>query len=288
MGKMEGTCALYKTEGELRDSHIIPKFVIKHSKKTGSKYQRRVVAPNVRMQDGIKISLLSPKAEQEFGKREKWFAENIFHPYLNSQFHLPYNEELYYFAISLLWRTIHLEMKMDEELSKEWFYQLLLDCEIEWRGFLASSVFPRKYSNCYLWFTDRVEFHTTELEGVDYYLTRMNDLTIISNPEKTYLAIYAKFNRFMFFSVLKSPGGEDALANLAINPIQGTYNIPQQFEYWTLSEFLTNRIHGISKHNRASEDQQEKIYEEIAKDPEAFWNSDAGRSIYNDHFNLKK
>lgn len=285
---MEGTCALYKTKGELRDSHIIPKFVIKHSKKTGSKFQRRVVAPNVRMQDGIKIPLLSPKAEQEFGKREKWFAENIFHPYLKTRYHLPYNENLYYFAISLLWRTIHLEMKMDEELSEKWFYQLLLDCEMEWRGFLASSVFPRKFSNCYLWFTDRVEFHTTELEGVDYYLTRMNDLTIISNPEKTYLAIYAKFNRFMFFSVLKSPGGEDGLADLAINPIQGTYNIPQQFEYWALSEFLTNRIHGISKHKRASEDQQDKIYEEIAKDPEAFWNSDAGRSMYNDHFNLKK
>ena len=179
-------------------------------------------------------------------------------------------------------------MKMDEELSKKWFYQLLLDCEKEWRAFLSNSIFPRKYTNCYLLFTDRVEFHTTELEGVDYYMTRMNDLTAISNPQKTYLAIYAKFNRFMFFSVLKSPGGEDGLADLAINPIQGTYNIPQQFEYWALSEFLTNRIHGISKYNRASEDQQEKIYEEIAKDPEAFWKSDAGRSIYNDHFNLKK
>ena len=55
-----------------------------------------------------------------------------------------------------------------------------------------------------------------------------------------------------------------------------------------MSEFLTNRIHGISKHNLASEDQQEKIYEEIAKDPEAFWESDAGQSLYNDHFNLKK
>jgi len=63
--------------------------------------------------------------------------------------------------------------------------------------------------------------------------------------------------------------------------------IPQQFEYWALSEFLTNRIHGISTQNRASEDQQDKIYEEIAKDPEAFWKSDVGQSLYNDHFNLK-
>ena len=284
---MTGTCALYKTEGELRNSHIIPKFVFKHSKKTGSKYQRRVVEPNVRMQDGIKIPLLSPKAEEEFSKREKWFAENIFHPYLKSQYNLPYNENLYYFAISLLWRTVHLEMRMDESLSKKWHYQLLLDCEKEWRDFLAESIFPRNYSNCYIWFTDRVEFHTTELEGVDYYMTRMNDLTIISNPEKTYLSIYAKFNRFMFFSVLKSPTGKESLKDLAIDPVTGKFMIPQQFEYWALSEFLTNRIHGISTHNQASDDQQDKIYEEIAKDTEAFWKSDAGRSIYNDHFNLK-
>jgi hypothetical protein len=288
MGNMEGTCALYRTEGELRNSHILPKFIIKHSKKTGSKYQRRVVKPNIRIQDGIKIPLLSPKGEQEFGKREKWFAENIFHPYLKSKYKLPYNENLFYFAISLLWRIIHLELRMDKSLSEKWHYQLLLDCEKEWRDFLTVSIFPRNHSSCYLWFTDRVEFHTTELEGVDYYMTRMNDLTIISNPEKTYLAIYAKFNRFIFFSVLKSPGGEDNLTALAINPIRGTYDIPQQFNYWALSEFLTNRIHGISKHNLASEDQQEKIYEEIAKDPEAFWESDAGQSLYNDHFNLKK
>ncbi len=78
------------------------------------------------------------------------------------------------------------------------------------------------------------------------------------------------------------------MSALAINPIRGTTDIPRRFHYWPLSELLTNRIHGISKHNLASEDQQEKIIEEIAKDPEAFWESDAGQSLYNDHFNLKK
>ena len=32
----------------------------------------------------------------------------------------------------------------------------------------------------------------------------------------------------------------------------------------------------------------EKIYEEILKNPDDFWNSDAGKSLYNDKFNLNK
>ena len=82
---MTGECALYKTYGELRESHVYPKFVVKHTKKTGSKFFRKFQNPNKREQDGIKLHLLSHKAEREFGKREKWFAENIFVPYLGGK-----------------------------------------------------------------------------------------------------------------------------------------------------------------------------------------------------------
>lgn len=117
---MKGSCALYDKESKLLDSHIYPKFIIKHTKKTGSSYLRNYEKPNKREQDGPKIKLLSFEAEQAFSKREKWFAENIFVPYLSRKYKLQYDNNLYYFAISFLWRVIHLELRSND-LSKKWY-----------------------------------------------------------------------------------------------------------------------------------------------------------------------
>lgn len=74
---MKGICKLYHLETELQESHIFPKFVINYTKKTGSKYLRSFIEPDKRMQDGIKKHLLGQDAEQDFSKREKWFAEKF-------------------------------------------------------------------------------------------------------------------------------------------------------------------------------------------------------------------
>lgn len=74
---MKGHCKLYDREAELMKSHIIPKFAFDYMKKTGG-YFRALNNPNVRVQDGPKKYLLSTEAEQEFSKRERWFANNIF------------------------------------------------------------------------------------------------------------------------------------------------------------------------------------------------------------------
>ena len=79
---MTGICALTRKELPLRQSHIYPKFVIEWMKDTGSTYFRSHLMPNKRIQDGYKLHFLSDEAEQLFSHREKWFAENIFHPYL--------------------------------------------------------------------------------------------------------------------------------------------------------------------------------------------------------------
>jgi len=79
---MIGKCALYDNETELKLSHIIPKFAFDYMKKTGGKYLRTYENPDVRVQDGPKEYLLGEQAEQEFSKRERWFANNIFFPYM--------------------------------------------------------------------------------------------------------------------------------------------------------------------------------------------------------------
>lgn len=279
---MKGKCALYKIETDLRESHIYPKFVINHTKKTGSRYLRKIVAPNKREQDGLKLYLLSAKAEQKFGVREKWFAENIFIPYLNGKLSLEYNENLYYFAISFLWRILMAEFRTDNGLKKQWYFDKLLEVEIEWRSFLEKGIFPSNYHNVNLFFTDRVVSNNTGLKGVDYYFTRMLDATIVSNPDESYLFIYGKFNRFIFWSVIKSPNYGADLYDEEIHPKKGVFEIPQSLDYEPIRGFIANRIKTYSEFPKSSPEQQDKIEEEIMKAPESFLKSDVWKSLYND------
>ncbi|MCK0114930.1 hypothetical protein [Gelidibacter sp. F63206] len=283
---MKGICALYNKEAELMESHIFPKFVIKHTKKTGSRYLRRFVEPNKRVQDGLKLHLLSFEAEQEFSLREKWFAENIFEPYLCGKRTFEYDKNLYYFAISFLWRILVAEFRTDDNLKNKWYFEQLKKVEIEWRDFLVDGKTPKTYHNVNLLFTDRIISHTTDLTSVDFYFTRVIDGTIVDNPNHTFVIMYGKFNRFVFWSVIKSPDYKDELYDVEIHPRKGTFEIPQGLDYEPITSFMSNRIREIEKLPLPNQAQQDKIEMEIMKDPQGFWNSDAGQSLYNDKFNL--
>ncbi|UPQ79323.1 hypothetical protein M0M57_00445 [Flavobacterium azooxidireducens] len=283
---MKGFCALYDNETELLESHIFPKFVINYTKKTGSKYLRKFSEPNIRMQDGIKLHLLSLKAEQEFSLREKWFAENIFVPYLGRKFQLDYNENLYYFAVSFLWRVLILELKTDQDLKSKWYYETILEAEKEWKEYLKTGVLPQKHNQFCLFFTDRVNVNNSKLKGVDFYFTRILDATIADNEPQTCLLLYGKFSKFVFWAVLKKYGGEENLNDVEINPKGGKFNIPQKLEYFPLISLISNRIKTVDEMILPSEEQQKKIEQEILKDPQAFWKSDLGKSLFNDNYNL--
>jgi hypothetical protein len=285
---VKGICALYDEKIELMESHIFPKFIIKNTKKTGSQYLRRIVEPNKREQDGPKLHLLSFKAEQEFSKREKWFAEKIYIPYLNGKKKFDYDENLYYFGLSFLWRTLILQFKTEPNLKTHWGLNKLIEVEKEWKTFLVTGQTPRNYHNVNLLFTDRVSSHNMELTGVDFYLTRAMDATIVDNPNHTFIIVYGKFNRFVFWSVIKSPEYQDELYDVEINPKKGTLEVPQGMDYEPLTSFISNRIAEIAKFPRPNQAEQDKIEKEIMKDPEKFWKSDVGQSLYNDKFNLEK
>ena len=285
---MKGKCALYKIESELRESHIYPRFVINHTKKTGSKFFRKVVSPNKREQDGVKLHLLSENAEQEFSKREKWFAENIFVPYLGGKLQLPYDKNMYYFAVSFLWRVLALNFKTDSDLNKYWYFDILVKAEKEWREYLVNGIEPQTFSKINLFFTDKVTENTTDLKGVDFYCTRVMDATIVDNEPHTCLLVYGKFNRFIFWSVLKNYGGENLLGEVDINSKGGVFNVPQKLEYFPIISFLQNRIRKVNSFPLPNKEQQDKIEKEIMRNPEEFWNSDVGKSLYNDKFNLEK
>jgi len=276
---LKGICELYKIETELRESHIFPKFVVNYHKKTGSKYFRKPLEPNKRFQDGVKLYLLSDKAEQEFSAKETWFANNIFYPFHKGQRKLNYTNDMYYFAISFLWRALVLNLKSDD-LSNRWYYEKLMTAEKEWREFLINDKYPKTCNNNFLYFTHYVGENTTNIEKVYSYLLRTMDATIVCSPEnQDTLIIYAKFNQFMFWSILKDNSTNFPPMDCFISPIGGTFNIPQSFDYQTLNGFLGNRIKGINSLDKPSEIQEKKILDEIMKNPIEWLNSDAGKSI---------
>ena len=276
---------MYDVEADLRESHIYPKFVVDHFKKTGSGYLRRAVEPNRRLQDGMKMPLLSGKAEQKFGEREKWFAENIFRPYLEKgTTSLPYNENLYYFAMSFLWRVLLVNLAHPDIITKP-FYPLLKETELEWRLFLKEFKFPSTHNNMHLFFTDRIKSHDVDVQGLDYYVTRAIDSTVVFNDDGSFVAVYGKFLRFVFWGVLRG-GDESKISDLMIDPIGGELHIPQRFEDMTMTSFLATRAKEFEALPKPTDAQQQKIMEEIRKNDGAFFQTDAGQSMLNDINNL--
>lgn len=283
---MKGKCRLLEIECDLINSHIYPAFAVEYMKKTGSKYLRTQHTLNLRQQDGLKKCLLSAKAEQMFSLREKWFAEKIFIPYLEKEARsFSYDENLYYFALSFLWRIIILHTDFSPHLKKHWVYPLIVEVEKEWKEFLTSSQYPINSNNVQLLFTDRVKNSSRTVKGLDYYTSRALDGTIITTNDNKYVAVYGKFMRFIFWHIIKSDQ-PTAKTDALIHPVSGVISIPQRIQDNYLCDFLINRSNEYSKLQDISAKQQNKITEEVIKNKKAFRNSDAGKSIYNDIFNI--
>ena len=257
-------------------------------KRSGSTYFRKPEYPNKRLQDGSKIYLLSSQAEQEFSLKEKWFAENIFVPYLANEKKLIYNKNLHYFVISFLWRVIIANLKCSKTIKNNWYFNDLMNVEKEWRSYLIDENTNEISNKIYILFTDRVQENNSNLKGVDMYFTRTMDATIVDNENQTTLLVYGKFSRFIFWSVLKKYGGEENLIDSEINPKGGVLHIPQNLNYYPLISFLNNRIKEINKFPLANEKQQDLILKEILKSSKKFWDSDVGKSLFNDKFNLEE
>lgn len=283
---MKGTCALTQKETELKLSHIYPKFVIEWMKETGSTYLRRVVTPNRRQQDGYKIPLLGEEAEQLFSIREKWFAEKIFRPYLNnSTITIDYNENLYYFALSMLWRILTLELR-NPAISDFKHYQTMLNAEKQWRDFLYKDIYPIDFDNVHIFITDRFHSHDYNMDGVEYYFCRQLDGTTIFANENNKCVVYAKFSRFFFFGILRG-WDSNPLIGLKINPIRGVISATGQSTIIEsfFGSFFKNRINLVNSMEKASDFQQEKILNEIRKNKEVFEASEVWEIIEKDRHN---
>lgn len=277
---MKGICKLYGIETDLKKSHIIPKFAFDYMKNTGGRFLRGYENPNVRVQDGIKKYLLGEKAENEFSKRERWFANNLFFPYQNeNQQVFEYDENFAYFIISLLWRVVLDQLEHPSNKEKGLYF--LHEVAKEWREFLAESKYPKNYNDLNVFLTGRLTSHSIDSKNADLYMSRYIDATIIINDDYTTVGVYAKFLRFMFWSILK--GKPTNGKNIKVQFTPSKLILPQTIKDDYFGGFIFNRIEEVDNGPEVSDKQQKKIIEEIIKNENDFWNTDAGKSMINDN-----
>jgi len=242
----EGVCALTKETCVLQNSHLYPKFMFTMMKSLGGTKFRSTDMPNRVLQDGIKMQLLGEKAEQMFSKREKWFAETIFRPYcLSKEFSktkIRYDETLYYFIISILWRQLYIAIG-NNTLKEFPLNNLFIEAEKEWRDYLNRDILPPNFCKIYFAPLTPTSIDLPHIQYKDYYLLRGFDCAIIFDDNYSNCAFYCKCPCFAFWGVIKDVSASNINYGLRINPNGGKLDL-RKFKVgdWYIISYIHKRI----------------------------------------------
>lgn len=211
-------CSLCLRENVLLDGYIIPAFVFKWIKDTSATgFLRTAITPNLRQQDGLKRKLLCKNCEGLLNHYETLFANNIFHPYVETELdgsgiatgrikYFDHDEWLLRFVISLHWRfLVTKDYTSSSDLSK--FKKLLDDIKERWRQFLL------KEDN----HTGKCESHILLFQNlaagegyvpsnmndkINYYLLRCTDGGPAISKGKNKFGIFSKIGPIAFFTTI--------------------------------------------------------------------------------------
>lgn len=223
---MRGICPITKCEDDIRKSHIYPKFLWKHLKRTGGTVFRSADQPTKELQNGLIINLLGSKAEQMFSKREMWFEKNLFTPYVNQKLNnqkLNYAEDLYYFAISLLWRVLYI---YHNNINKDDLKAICKEALEDWRSYLNQETkLPRKFSNIYIMpVSSKLLSLSYSNYDIDSFLMREFNNDVMYARYSKDCAVFCKIPHFIIWGQLVR---EDQSINygLKINPCGGKFDL---------------------------------------------------------------
>lgn len=234
-----GGCALCEKLKELKESHIIPKFIGKWLKDTSATgYLRLATEPNLRRQDLIKMPLLCHECEEKFSVYEKRFAEKIFIPFQkgNKEFH--YEEWLVSFIISISWRII---VSSEFDYLKPQFKNEVLKAMEVWRRFLNGENNNRGKYKHHIFFLDYIQSVSPDLEihkHMNSYLLRAVDSTLIDSELDVF--VYTKLPGIMLISHIY-PFNIKGWQGTQIEN-NGNVKIPQICRVPGLAQFINDRI----------------------------------------------
>jgi len=205
---MSGSCELCKAESELKQSHIIPKFIYKWKKKRNTGYFRSTQNPNRRIQDGIKPHLLCEVCEQIIGKWEKQFAEKVFKPYHEKSISgFDHSDWLLKFAVSVSWRALSY-VKMNNGLSHLSEIQTTLANQAleTWRKYILgkeSTIGPFTQHLLPLTYVKKAPGNGKLSPYLNRYIGTTTDIDVFRS-EDTCL-VYSKLDKLVVVGVVEQP-----------------------------------------------------------------------------------
>jgi len=206
---MKATCHLCNKHRELKESHILPKFVYKWLKdSSGTGFIRFGETPNLRVQDGYKIYLLCDECEGLFNKWETEFANSIFHPLnqgISNTFN--YGPWMLKFAVSVSWRVLTFFIE-EKDLSH---FPPILQKKAKialsnWKKFLLGQApHPSRFEQHILPF-DRVEQFTYPgmPPNINRYILRTVDIDTVHSGDKA-AYVYSKIGRIVLVGFIEMP-----------------------------------------------------------------------------------
>ena len=196
---MIAPCQLCGKCTRLAASHVFPKFYWRWLRDTGGPYLRTTEEPNRRLQDGYKEHWLCQDCEQRFSRFEDFVARNIFRPLVQSrlsraQTSITYDNRLYGFAVSLLWRALLLEFETQPERRSK--FQAV---ELAWQAYLNQqdvSLTPMPPLHVIV-----TGIPVSGGEEASLYFSRGHDWsTVLTRGSEAAAAVYAKLGPLIFWA----------------------------------------------------------------------------------------
>lgn len=243
-------CELHDENATLCESHIIPKFIYRWMKKTGTGRLRQRARLNTPLQDGIKKYMLCQDCEGKFSFYETWFSKNIFTPYLTDNSYTVTNRfELEYFITSVLWKIVKF-FKDDGNDYK--FKKELKEAELEWKNYLLNDAPLSKYKNQHFILINNDYWIDKKS---DLYFSRAVDIEIVESNE--ICLIYAKFSRFILIGEVIGLN-EDSFEKTNIRIESEFSSRNQMINESIIMDFFRSRIDSIVDFQDLSENQKVK------------------------------
>jgi len=264
--RVTGICRLCEASRELRDSHIIPKFVTRHLKETSATgYLRGAEDPNIRQQDSKRIPLLCDACEQLFSAWEREFKNQVFDAVKSSDFsQIEYGPWMMRFVVSVSWRVL---VAAQDRLCHEHprFDGVVNRVSGTWRAFLLGRMSKPGDTQHHVF----VLGTPSEMNGrfhprLLHYLLRGVDATPACSQRQ--LWIYSKLLRVLLFSPL-TPSRPAGWINTRIFAGAGRLTSPQTIRMRGFGDFLNDRVEECHI-DSMSQSQLDKIRDAVMKNPE--------------------
>lgn len=234
-------CRLCHRFRELRESHVVPRFVFKWLKRTGAPGFRSPLVPNKRQQDGAKLKLLCDECEGRFNRLETKFANELFWPHINDGVErFEYDRSLYRFAISLFWRRLAVDPGVRPHMVKKACEEL----EPHLRKFLLEDDSNRLGKSVHM-VTMGPTPGLTPVKFWNSYLARSPDMCVAQDGYGDAAFAFAKLGPFQFYLDLSGKLSQ-SLQGAEVHEDGGTHQ-----PGWEMRELVTNFLAGRARDPRA-------------------------------------